>query len=85
VPFKTYDKGRVMMHLFHKWKTIAESDKWRAGQCQKCGKIKWVDKWGGYGGYQPRPLLPGEKYPEPPAGGSHIYNYYSKQNHETGE
>lgn len=65
--------GKIEMHIFHKWKTIAESDKWKAKQCQKCGKIEWVNKWGAYGGHQPRPLLPGEKEPEPPTGGSHIF------------
>lgn len=61
-----------MKHIFHKWKTIAESDKWQAEQCTVCGKIKWIDKWMGQGGYQCRPRLPWEPEPKPPIGGSHI-------------
>jgi len=63
-----------MKHIFHKWKTITESDKWQAKQCTKCGKIKWIDKWGGYGGYQCRPRLPWELEPQPPIGGSSVQN-----------
>ena len=55
------------MCLLHKYRKIAESPKWRADQCNKCGKVKWIEKF--YGGYQPKPLLPGESEPEPPTQG----------------
>ena len=60
------------MHLFHNWDTIAESPKWKAQQCKKCGKIKWIEKF--QGGYSPRPTLFGE--PEinltPPRSGTSV-------------
>lgn len=66
-----------MKHIFHRWKTIAENDEWKAKQCSICGRVHWIDKWSdGYGnhhgGYQGKPRLPWEPEPKPPTGGSNI-------------
>ena len=56
------------MCLLHKYRTVAESPKWEALRCEKCGKVKWIEKF--QGGYQPKPLLPWEPNAEhePPKG-----------------